>query len=314
VAASAHTSRLEQAPEVTLERSSDRRRLLMTVGDYVALTKPRVMSLLLLTTIAAMIAAVGELPDAGRLLATIAGGMMAAGGASAINHVLDRDLDRLMGARTENRPVAAGRITPARALWFGATLTLAAFVLLLTAAGALAAVLALAGGFVYVLIYTCWLKRTTPQNIVIGGIAGAIPPLVGWAAATGSLAAPAWLMYAIVVLWTPPHFWALALILERQYADAGVPMLPVVKGAHATASQILAYSCPLVAVSLLPAAWQAFGLPYLAAALILGGVQLGLARALLRRPSMPAASRLFHFSLIYLALLFAALAAASVMS
>lgn len=282
--------------------------------DYVTLTKPRVMSLLLLTTVAAMFAAAGGMPRLGTLLATVLAGMMAAGGASAVNHVLDRDIDRLMGPRTKHRPVAEGRISPLRALCFGCGLTLGSFALLLVAANALAALLALAGGAVYVFVYTIWLKRSTPQNIVIGGVAGAIPPLVGWAAATGGLAAPAWLMFAIVTLWTPPHFWALAMMLQRNYADAGVPMMPVVKGARATSRQILLYALLLLPVSLLPALWAKFGVPYLVCAAALGGWLLALCAGVLRDPCRRAAARLFHFSLLYLALLFVALAVSATIS
>jgi heme o synthase len=306
----------KEAPGASGERllSTAGGRLLRIAGDYLALTKPRVMSLLVLTTVAAMIAGAEGLPRIGPLLATIAGGMLAAGGASAVNHVLDRDIDRLMGARTERRPVAAGRISPGRALCFGCVLIASALTLLAGAVNVLAAGLSLVGAVVYVFVYTLWLKRSTPQNIVIGGVAGAMPPLVGWAAATGTLAAPAWIMFAIVALWTPPHFWALALMLRRHYANAGVPMLPVVSGAQATARKIGLYSVLLFAVSLLPAAWPAFGVPYLACALILGAIQLTSARALMRDRSARIAARAFRFSLVYLALLFAALAATAALS
>jgi heme o synthase len=276
--------------------------------DYVTLTKPRVMSLLLLSTVAAMFAGAGGAPALGVLLATILGGIMAAGGASAINHVADRDIDRLMGERTRHRPIAEGRISPRRGLLFGCALGAGSFLLLLIAVNALAAVLALAGGAVYVFVYTLWLKRSTPQNIVIGGVAGAIPPLVGWAAATGGIGWPAVAMFAIVTLWTPPHFWALALMLERHYAAAEVPMLPVVKGARATSHQILFYATLLLPVSLLPALSPAFGLPYLCAAAVLGVLLIAGAGALVRKPCAAVAARLFSYSLLYLALLFAALA------
>ncbi|MHB1467628.1 MAG: heme o synthase [Solirubrobacteraceae bacterium] len=276
--------------------------------DYVTLTKPRVMSLLLLSTIAAMFAGARGMPGVGALLATLLGGAMASGGASAINHVVDRDIDRLMGERTKHRPIAEGRVSAERGLLFGCGLTAGAFLLLLLAVNALAAALALAGGVVYVFVYTLWLKRSTPQNIVIGGVAGAIPPLVGWAAATGTIAWPAIVMFAIVTLWTPPHFWALALMLRRHYADADVPMLPVVKGERATARQILGYSLALLPVSLLPAASPTFGVPYLCCAAALGVTLLALSAALVRSPSSANAARLFSYSLLYLALLFGALA------
>src|SRR5204863_6353020 len=167
---------------------------------------------------------------------------LACGGASALNHVLDADIDRLMGKRTRERPVAAGRIESGRALEFGLTLSAFSFVLLASVVNVLAAALALAGNLFYVLVYTRWLKRSTPQNIVVGGAAGAVPPLVGWAAATGNLTVPALLLFAIVFFWTPPHFWALALLIKRDYAAAGIPMLPVVRGERETVRQIVLYS------------------------------------------------------------------------
>jgi heme o synthase len=282
--------------------------------DYVALTKPRIMSLLLVTTVTAMVAGAGGLPGPGVLIATVVGGILASGGASAINHVLDRDIDRLMGGRTEGRPVAADRVAPERALQFGLALSALSVVLLAAAVNALAALLALAGNLLYVLVYTRWLKRTTPQNIVIGGAAGAVPPLVGWAAVTGGLGGPAWLAFAIVFLWTPPHFWALALLLERQYAAARIPMLPVVRGTRSTTRHIVAYTVALVAVSLAPAAWPRFGLAYLVAAAVLGLAFLALAARLHADPTRRRAGQLFHFSLLYLALLFVALALAAALS
>jgi protoheme IX farnesyltransferase len=279
-----------------------------SLRDYVTLTKPRVMSLLLLTTVAAMFAGARGTPALGLLVATIVGGILAAGGASAINHVADRDIDRLMGERTRHRPIAEGRISPQRGLSFGCALVLGSFLLLLFATNAIAAGLALAGAAIYVGVYTLWLKRSTPQNIVIGGVAGAIPPLVGWAAATNGIGWPAVAMFAIVTLWTPPHFWALALMLERHYANAEVPMLPVVKGAKATAHQIAIYAALLLPVSLLPALSPAFGLPYLCSAATLGVLLLAGCIALVRQPVAKVAARLFSYSLLYLALLFASLA------
>lgn len=291
------------APRAELERPAA-----ASWRDYVTLTKPRVMSLLLLSTVAAMFAGAHGMPAVGALLATILGGAMASGGASAVNHVVDRDIDRLMGERTKHRPIAEGRISAERGLFFGCSLTVGAFLLLLLAVNMLAALLALAGGAVYVFVYTLWLKRSTPQNIVIGGVAGAIPPLVGWAAATGGIAWPAVAMFAIVALWTPPHFWALALMLRRHYEHAEVPMLPVVKGERSTAKQILGYSLVLLPVSLLPAASPTFGLAYLGIAAALGIVLIALSVALIREPSTRNAAHLFSYSLLYLALLFAALA------
>ncbi len=276
--------------------------------DYIALTKPRVMSLLLLTAACGMIAGAHGLPALGTTAGLLIGGALASGGASALNHVLDRDIDRLMGERTANRPVASGRLSPRRAVMFGLTLTALAFVLLAATANLLAATLSLAGGVFYVLVYTRWLKRSTPQNIVIGGAAGALPPVVGWAAATGKVALQALVLFTIVFVWTPSHFWALALLLKPGYEAAGVPMLPVVRGERATSRQILLYSALLVTVTIAPVAWGGFGLPYLAAALPLGVVYLELARRLSAETSAHAASQLFHYSLLYLALLFAAIA------
>jgi protoheme IX farnesyltransferase len=233
---------------------------------------------------------------------------LACGGASALNHVLDRDVDRLMGKRTEHRPVAAGRIAPSRALEFGLALSAASFTLLASTVNILTAVLALAGNLFYVVVYTRWLKRTTPQNIVIGGAAGAVPPLVGWAAAGHGLGVPALLLFAIVCVWTPPHFWALALLLKEHYANANVPMLPVVRGAAETERQIVLYTVALVATTLVPVAVGAFGVLYLGAALVLGGAFTALAVRLRRSGGRRDAALLFHFSLLYLALLFAAVA------
>lgn len=276
--------------------------------DYVTLTKPRIMSLLVLTAVCAMIAAAGGDPHPIALLALVIGGGLACGGASAMNHVLDRDIDRLMGARTSSRPVAAGRISPLRAVVFGLVLSATAFVVLAAFTNLLAAVLALAGGAYYVLVYTVWLKRSTTQNIVIGGAAGAMPVLSGWAAAHGQLGLGAWLLFAIVLVWTPPHFWALALLLKRHYEAADVPMLPVVKGSAATARQVLAYTVILLAVTLIPGLTGSFGGLYLTAAVVLGGVFTWLAWRLWRRHTPSAAAIVFHYSLLYLALLFVAVA------
>src|SRR5579884_2224548 len=227
--------------------------------DYLTLTKPRIMSLLVLTAACAMVAGAHGAPALGPFLALIVGGGLACGGASALNHVLDRDIDRLMGPRTASRPVAARRISPRRATLFGLALSLLSFALMTWADNLLAAALAVSGGLFYVLVYTLWLKRTTTQNIVIGGAAGAIPPLSGWAAAHGSVGLGALYLFLIVLLWTPPHFWALALLLERHYAAAEVPMLPVVRGPVATTRQVLAYSVLLSTLTLVPVASGTFG-------------------------------------------------------
>jgi heme o synthase len=276
--------------------------------DYVTLTKPRIMSLLLLTGACGMVVGARGFPPLGTFGAAMAGLALACGGASALNHVLDADIDRLMGKRTERRPVAAGRVSPSRALEFGLALSAFSFVLLASVVNPLTAALALAGNLFYVLVYTRWLKRSTPQNIVIGGAAGAVPPLVGWAAATGNLTLPSLLLFLIVFAWTPPHFWALALLIKENYAAAKVPMLPVVRGERETARQIVLYSVVLVGITVLPFALREAGLVYLVSALALGGAFLGLAVALQRDTSRRRAGLLFHYSLLYLALLFVAMA------
>jgi protoheme IX farnesyltransferase len=275
--------------------------------DYVTLTKPRIMSLLLLTGACGMVVGARGFPSAWLFAVTIVGLALACGGASALNHVLDRDIDRRM-RRTDRRPVASARIAPTRALEFGLALSALSFVLLASLVNVLTAVLALVGNLFYVFVYTRWLKRSTPQNIVIGGAAGAVPPLVGWAAATGNVTVPALLLFAIVFFWTPPHFWALALLIRRDYEAAGVPMLPVVRGERETTRQIVLYSLVLVAVTAAPFLWGTLGLPYLVVALLLGAAFLVLAVGLRRRPTPRRAALLFHFSLLYLALLFAAMA------
>ena len=274
--------------------------------DYVTLTKPRIMSLLLITGAAGMFVGAGGVPEVSALGVMLLGLGLACGGASALNHLLDRDIDRLMGKRTERRPVAAGRVPPARALEFGLALSAASFVLLAAFTNALTAILALVGNLFYVLVYTRWLKRSTAQNIVIGGAAGAVPPLVGYAAATGSLALPALWLFLIVFLWTPPHFWALALLIKDNYAAAKVPMLPVVRGDRETARQIVLYSVVLVAFTLAVSPW--LGPLYGLAAAALGAALLWLAWELRRDLSRRRAALLFHYSLAYLALLFVAAA------
>ena len=276
--------------------------------DYVTLTKPRIMSLLLITGFCGMIAGARGWPGTETAVAATVGLALACGGASALNHVLDRDIDPLMGARTKRRPVASGRVPASRALEFGLALSALSFVLLASSVNLLTAFLALVGNLFYVVVYTRWLKRTTPQNIVIGGAAGAVPPLVGWSAATGHLGLAAWMLFAIVFVWTPPHFWALALLIKENYANAKVPMLPVVRGERETARQIVLYSFVLLGVTLLPWAAGGAGPVYVVAALALGGVFLWLAERLRRDTTPRRAALLFHYSLLYLALLFAALA------
>jgi protoheme IX farnesyltransferase len=276
--------------------------------DYVTLTKPRVMSLLLLTGGAAVFVGAEGVPDWGIFAATMVGLALACGGAAALNHYYDRDIDRLMGSRTASRPVAAERIKPEYALEFGIALSALSFVLLDSLVNLPTALLALAGNLFYVLVYTRWLKRSTPQNIVIGGAAGAVPPLVGYTAAAGHLGWAALAMFGIVFLWTPPHFWALALMIREHYANASVPMLPNVKGERETARQIVWYTIALVAATLVPVAFGVFGLFYGGSALALGLVFTWMAVSLWRQTTKPHAVKLFHFSMIYLALLFVAMA------
>jgi protoheme IX farnesyltransferase len=276
------------------------------VADYVSMTKPKVQSLLLFTTVTTMLVA-GD-PSLGLVLLTCLGGALSAGGAGAINHALDRDIDALM-KRTAARPVASGRVSARAAIVYGVLLGCASFTLLALTVNPLAAVLAMAGLLGYVLVYTLWLKRSTPQNIVIGGAAGAVPPLVAWAAVTGGLDWPALYLFAIVFYWTPPHFWALSLLMRDEYAKAGVPMLPVVRGDGETRRQVLLYSILLVAVSVLPFAGGLFGTLYLCSALAFGAAFVALALVLHRRADRRSALRTYLFSLAYLALVFGAMVA-----
>jgi protoheme IX farnesyltransferase len=274
--------------------------------DYLTLTKPRIMSLLLVTGAGGMFVGAQGAPAADLFVLTMSGLALACGGASALNHVIDRDIDALMGSRTRTRPVASGRLAPAQALEFGLLLSALSFALLASTVNLLTATLALVGNLFYVLVYTRWLKRSTPQNIVIGGAAGAVPPLVGYAAATGSLALPALWLFLIVFLWTPPHFWALALMIKSAYAAAGIPMLPVVRGDRETARQIVLYTVGLVAFTVVVGIW--LGPLYTVAAVTLGAIFLALALLLRRDLTRARAQVLFHYSLAYLALLFVAAA------
>lgn len=274
---------------------------------YFSLTKPKVILLLEVPTLAAMLIAGPGWPSPLLVGATLLGGALAAGGAAAINAYLDRDIDALMGTRTQHRPIPAGVISPGEALAFGLSLGVASFVVLLLFANLLAAVLAQVALLFYVFVYTRWLKRSTPSNIVIGGAAGAIPPLVGWAAVTNSLSPIAWLLFAIIFFWTPPHFWALALLLRQHYVRANIPMLPVVRGDDETRRQIIYYTLQMIAVTLFVFTFGLSGLFYLGAALVLGGVFLYLAAKLWHDASARAARILFHYSMLYLWLLCAAL-------
>jgi protoheme IX farnesyltransferase len=276
--------------------------------DYVTLTKPRIMSLLLLTGGAGAFVGADGLPSWSVFALMMAGLALACGGASALNHYLDRDIDKLMGSRTEQRPVASGRVPAAQALEFGLALSAFSFVLLDSLVNLPTALLALGGNLFYVLIYTRWLKRSTAQNIVIGGAAGAVPPLVGYASASGHLGWAALVMFGVVFVWTPPHFWALALMIKEHYARAGVPMLPVTRGDEETARQIVRYTVVLIAVTLAPVAFGVFGLAYALSAAVLGAIFAWYALELRRSLERVAAVRLFHYSLLYLALLFVAMA------
>src|SRR4051795_13614531 len=273
--------------------------------DYLTLTKPKVQSLLLFTTITTMYVA-GD-PSLELVFLPCLGGALSAGGAGAINHAVDRDIDRTM-ARTADRPVASGRVSAAAATAFGLGLGTASFLLLALAVNPLAAALSLSGLLGYVCVYTLWLKRTTPQNIVIGGAAGAVPPLVAWAAGTGSLSGMAFFLFAIVFFWTPPHFWALSLLMKDEYAKAGIPMLPVVRGEAETRRQILLYTVLLYAVTQLPFCAGGFGIEYLIASMTLGGGFIYFAVRLLRSGDRRWALRTYLYSLAYLALLFLAMA------
>jgi protoheme IX farnesyltransferase len=291
-----------QAGSVPVTRSVSPAR--QALADYLALTKPKVQSLLLLTTVSTMF--VAGSPSLSLVLLTCIGGYLSAGGAGAVNHWFDRDIDAQM-ARTANRPVPSGRVAPNAALAFGFALAALAFAELTIFVNLTAALLSFSGFVGYVLVYTIWLKRRTPQNIVIGGAAGAIPPLVGWAAVRGTVGGTAILLFAIVFFWTPPHFWALSLLMKDEYAKVGVPMLPVVRGETETRRQILLYSVLLYAVTQLPFCAGGFGTIYLVASLVLGGAFIGGAVQLQRRADRRSALKLYLFSLAYLALLFCAM-------
>jgi len=278
------------------------------VRDYLTLTKPKVQSLLLFTTITTMYVA-GD-PSLGLVFLTCLGGALSAGGAGAINHAVDRDIDRTM-ARTADRPVASGRVSATAAIAFGIGLGLASFLLLALTVNPLAAALSLSGLLGYVCVYTLWLKRTTPQNIVIGGAAGAVPPLVAWAAVTGGLSGMAFYMFAIVFFWTPPHFWALSLLMKDEYAKAGIPMLPVVRGEEETRRQILLYTVLLYAVTQLPFCAGGLGVAYLVPSMLLGAGFIYFSTRLYRSRDRRWALKTYLFSLAYLALLFLAMAIAA---
>ncbi|MBV9103625.1 MAG: protoheme IX farnesyltransferase [Candidatus Eremiobacteraeota bacterium] len=272
------------------------------VADYYELTKPRIVGLLLLTTLAAMVMAARGFPPALVTLYTLLGGALAAGSAGVFNCILDRDIDRIM-QRTMMRPLATGRVEVRHAVLFAALLGVGGFVLLYVLVNPLAAWLSAAGNLYYVVVYTLWLKRITTLNIVIGGAAGAVPPLVGWAAVTNTIGAPAVALFALIFLWTPPHFWALALMVDTDYAKANVPMLPSVHGVKRTKIEIAIYTAVMVLMSLALVPLGVMGWWYFAIALLLGAVFMAGAVRLFFGPTRPHARALFKFSLLYLALM-----------
>jgi heme o synthase len=278
----------------------------VSMGDLVALTKPRIIALLLLTTLVPMFLAAPTPPSFALIFWTMLGGFLAAGGANALNQYLDRDIDHVM-VRTRKRPLPGGRMQPGQVFLFGALLSLLSFVQLWTTVNLLTALLALAGIIYYVWIYTRLLKRTSTQNIVIGGAAGAIPPLVGWAAAANEISLLPIFLFMIVFYWTPPHFWALALMRQKEYRAAGVPMLPVVAGEQETYRQIVLYSVLLAVIATVPVFLHLLGPVYLVSSLILNGIFLWQAWAIWGRPTNAHIWRLYKFSLLYLALLFLAM-------
>ncbi len=282
------------------------------LSAYVALTKPRIIELLLVTTLPTMVVAARGLPSLGLVLATLTGGALAAGGANAVNMVVDRDIDRVMH-RTRNRPLVTGAVTPRAAMTFAVALELLAFVELWLLVNLLSAVLAVSATAFYVFVYTLWLKRRSAQNIVIGGAAGAVPVLVGWAAVTGSLAWPPVVLFAVIFIWTPPHFWALAVRYRDDYESAKVPMLPVVASMRRTTRDILLYTVLLVALTLVFSVVAHMGLLYTATAAVLGAVFIGMSgqlwmRSRGRQSTSRGAMRLFSYSITYLTLLFVAMA------
>lgn len=274
---------------------------------YVALTKPRIIELLLITTVPTMVVAAGGLPSGWLVLATLVGGTLAAGGANAINMVVDRDIDAVM-KRTQGRPLVTGVMTPRAALIFAVALEAAAFLELWAAVNLLSAVLAVAATLFYVFVYTLWLKRSSSQNIVVGGAAGAVPVLVGWAAVRGSLGLAPLLLFAVIFLWTPPHFWALAVRYRDDYSAADVPMLPSVTSLGRTARQIIFYTVALWAASVAFAPVAHMGAIYLGTAVVLGAVFLAYALQLRRAADAKVAMRLFGYSITYLTVLFCAMA------
>jgi heme o synthase len=296
-----------------LDVEFSQRPLAASIGAYVRLTKPRVIELLLVTAVPPMILAAGGFPSVWLMLTVVVGGALAAGGANTINCWIERDRDQLM-RRTHERPLPRGEIPPAHALVFGIVLNVVAFVLLAAFANLLSAVLTLSATLFYVFVYTVWLKPRTVQNIVIGGAAGAVPALVGWAAVRNDLAAPAWILFAVVFAWTPAHFWALALKYRDDYAAAGIPMLPVMRGVDATVRQIAGYAMITVSLTLALTLTGDVGRLYAIAAALLGGAFVLQALALRREPGPKRAIRFFAFSNVYLMLVFVAVAVDALVS
>lgn len=289
-------------PELTREQALVR----IAISDYVMLTKPRIILLLLVTTFVPMFLAGSTAPSGWLILWTMIGGFLAAGGANALNQYVDRDIDHVM-VRTRRRPLPGGRMTPLQVLLFGATLGGLSFVVLWWQANLLSALISLFGLLFYVFIYTLLLKRSSTQNIVVGGLAGAVPPLVGWAAVANEISLLPIIMVAIIFYWTPPHFWALALMRQKEYRAAGVPMLPVIAGERETHRQMLLYSVLLLLISVLPVFLLWLGPVYLVLALVLNSIFLAQAIDIWRKPTNANIWRLYKFSLLYLALLFLAM-------
>ncbi len=288
---------------MTTDESVEHGSTMAMVRDLIALTKPRVMSLLLVSAVTGAFLGAGWIPKVEVLAAVLIGGALASGGAASLNMAYESELDQRMG-RTKNRPVAEGRVSQRTAVLFGIALNVAAFVVLALLANVLAATLALAGTALYFGLYTVVLKRITSQNIVIGGAAGAVPPLVGYAAATGTVDLVAWYLFVIIFFWTPPHFWALAIMIKDDYARAGIPMLPVVRGVEHTSTQILLYTAVLFALTVLfGLVAGALGWTYMTGTVVLGIGFLWYAYRLKLEPDRPAATRLYKYSLLYLALL-----------
>ena len=276
------------------------------LAGYIALTKPRIIELLLVTTVPTMFVAERGVPSVWLMVATVVGGTLAAGGANAINMVIDLDIDRVM-ERTRGRPLVTGAVGSTGAVVFAVSLEVVAFAWLVATVNLLSAVLAVSATIFYVFVYSMWLKRTSTTNIVVGGAAGAVPVLVGWSAVTGSLDWPPVVLFLVVFYWTPPHFWALAIRYRDDYAAAGVPMLPVVAGPRATAHRIVGYTAILVVVTVVFSPVAEMGAVYLVAALVLGAVFIALALALRADPDERRAMRLFHYSITYITLLFGAM-------